>query len=134
MVGAPVKEDLVNDGWTEAFRTLFSGVRDLAPAKWRIGFWALFAPLNRDFYKLGLKQYVTKKVTDYMDLSRQIEIADFKKMEGIRARADEVVKDKVTAEALKPYYRQFCKRPCFHDEYLNTFNSCLLYTSDAAAE
>ena len=27
-----------------------------------------------------------------------------------------------TAEALKPYYRQFCKRPCFHDEYLDTFN------------
>ena len=27
-----------------------------------------------------------------------------------------------TAEALKPYYRQFCKRPCFHDEYLQTFN------------
>jgi cyclohexanone monooxygenase len=23
---------------------------------------------------------------------------------------------------LKPYYRQFCKRPCFHDEYLDTFN------------
>jgi cyclohexanone monooxygenase len=26
------------------------------------------------------------------------------------------------AEALKPYYNQFCKRPCFHDEYLQTFN------------
>ena len=122
MVGAPVKEDLVNDGWTEAFRTLFSGVRDLAPSKWRIGLWALLGPLNRDFYRLGFKQYVTKKVTDYMDLPRQMEIADFKKMEGIRARADEVVNDKDTAEALKPYYRQFCKRPCFHDEYLSTFN------------
>ena len=29
---------------------------------------------------------------------------------------------RATAEALKPYYRQFCKRPCFHDEYLETFN------------
>ena len=122
MVGAPVKEDLVNDGWTEAFRTLFSGVRDLAPPKWRIGLWALLGPLNGDFYRLGVKQYVTKKVTDYMDLPRQMEIADFKKMEGIRARADEVVNDRDTAEALKPYYRQFCKRPCFHDEYLSTFN------------
>ena len=28
----------------------------------------------------------------------------------------------MTAESLKPYYRQFCKRPCFHDEYLPTFN------------
>ena len=29
---------------------------------------------------------------------------------------------RATAEALKPWYRQFCKRPCFHDEYLQTFN------------
>jgi cyclohexanone monooxygenase len=50
------------------------------------------------------------------------QVADFKKMEEIRARVDEVVKDKETAEALKPWYNQFCKRPCFHDEYLETFN------------
>ena len=30
--------------------------------------------------------------------------------------------DPATAEALKPWYRQFCKRPCFHDEYLQAFN------------
>jgi cyclohexanone monooxygenase len=35
---------------------------------------------------------------------------------------DEIVEDAATAESLKPYYRQFCKRPCFHDEYLETFN------------
>ncbi len=35
---------------------------------------------------------------------------------------DSVVQDPKTAEALKPYYNQFCKRPCFHDEYLATFN------------
>jgi cation diffusion facilitator CzcD-associated flavoprotein CzcO len=35
---------------------------------------------------------------------------------------DSIVGDPVTAESLKPYYRQFCKRPCFHDEYLQTFN------------
>ena len=27
-----------------------------------------------------------------------------------------------TAEILKPYYRYLCKRPCFHDEYLQAFN------------
>jgi cyclohexanone monooxygenase len=32
------------------------------------------------------------------------------------------VSDPATAEALKPYYRQFCKRPTFNDEYLQTFN------------
>jgi cation diffusion facilitator CzcD-associated flavoprotein CzcO len=33
-----------------------------------------------------------------------------------------VVHDPATAEALKAWYRQLCKRPCFHDEYLQTFN------------
>ena len=51
-----------------------------------------------------------------------MELADFEKMEQIRARVDAIVEDPETAEALKPYYRQFCKRPCFHDEYLDTFN------------
>jgi cyclohexanone monooxygenase len=51
-----------------------------------------------------------------------MESADFMKMEEIRARVDAIVEDPATAEALKPYYRQFCKRPCFHDDYLGTFN------------
>ena len=57
-----------------------------------------------------------------MNLAEEMELADYQKMEQVRSRADEVVEDKDTAEALKPYYRQFCKRPCFHDEYLPTFN------------
>jgi cyclohexanone monooxygenase len=56
------------------------------------------------------------------DVMKTIELADFEKMEQIRARAEAIVKDPSTAEALKPWYRQFCKRPCFHDEYLQTFN------------
>src|SRR4029077_6951318 len=55
-------------------------------------------------------------------LAETLEMADFEKMEQIRARVDSIVEDPATAEALKPYYRQFCKRPCFHDEYLDTFN------------
>jgi cyclohexanone monooxygenase len=51
-----------------------------------------------------------------------MQLADFKKMESIRARAQSTVRDPATAEALKPYYNQFCKRPCFHDDYLETFN------------
>jgi cation diffusion facilitator CzcD-associated flavoprotein CzcO len=54
--------------------------------------------------------------------TRDIEIADFAKMEEIRARVDDIVVDRATAEALKPWYGYFCKRPCFHDEYLHTFN------------
>jgi cyclohexanone monooxygenase len=56
------------------------------------------------------------------DIMKTIELADFEKMEQIRARAEAIVQDKQTAESLKPWYRQFCKRPCFHDEYLQTFN------------
>lgn len=50
------------------------------------------------------------------------EFADFAKMEEIRARVDALVADAATAEALKPWYGYYCKRPCFHDEYLQAFN------------
>jgi cation diffusion facilitator CzcD-associated flavoprotein CzcO len=47
---------------------------------------------------------------------------DFVKMEEIRARVDSTVEHQATAEALKPWYRALCKRPCFHDEYLDAYN------------
>jgi cyclohexanone monooxygenase len=86
-------EDLVNDGWTDIIRKLLVMVRDEKNA--------------------GL---------DPDTISDTLELADFQKMEQIRARVDTIVEDPNTAEALKPYYRQFCKRPCFHDEYLDTYN------------
>jgi len=122
MTGVPVKEDLVSDGWTEAFRLLFGNLRERAPSKLKLTSWALSGLFTKDMYQKGLKQYLTDKATEYMDLTRQMELADFAKMEKIRARADAVVDDQETAESLKPYYRQFCKRPCFHDEYLPTYN------------
>jgi cation diffusion facilitator CzcD-associated flavoprotein CzcO len=48
--------------------------------------------------------------------------SDDEKMTELRARVDAIVRDPRTAEALKPWYRQLCKRPCFHDEYLQSFN------------
>ena len=51
------------------------------------------------------------------------EDADFEKMSEIRARAEAIVDDKDTAEKLKAWYRQLCKRPCFHDAYLQAFNT-----------
>ena len=122
MTGVPVKEDLVRDGWTEAFRLLFGNLREKAPSKWRLAAWSLGGLLSKEFYQKGIKQYLTDKATAHMDLTRQMELADFAKMEKIRSRADSIVEDQETAEALKPYYRQFCKRPCFHDEYLSTYN------------
>ncbi len=40
----------------------------------------------------------------------------------IHKRIDEIVKDPATADALKPWYMFMCKRPCFHNDYLPTFN------------
>ena len=122
MTGAQVEKDLVADGWTEAFRLLFGNLQDRAPSKGRLALWALMSPLSPDLYRLGIKKYLTQKAMSFMDLAREMELADYQKMEGVRARAAEIVEDEETAEALKPYYRQFCKRPCFHDEYLPTFN------------
>jgi len=59
-----------------------------------------------------------------------VQLADFQKMEQIRARVDAVVRDQATAEALKPYYNQFCKRPCFHDSYLDAFNLPTVHLMD----
>lgn len=44
------------------------------------------------------------------------------RQEKIRARISEIVKDPTVAERLKPWYPGWCKRPCFHDDYLPTFN------------
>jgi cation diffusion facilitator CzcD-associated flavoprotein CzcO len=56
---------------------------------------------------------------DYMD---RIKAIDLVRQEQIRARVRDSVEDEVTAEALTPWYPGWCKRPCFHDEYLSAFN------------
>ncbi len=91
--GGMAEEDLVADGWTDIIRNL-SGLAEQSG---------------------GLGD--TPEA-----ILAQVELADFQKMEQIRARVDALVRDPATAEALKPWYRQFCKRPCFHDDYLPTFN------------
>jgi cyclohexanone monooxygenase len=48
--------------------------------------------------------------------------AAIRKMERIRGRVDEYVGDRDTAEALKPWYHFFCKRPTFADDYLQAYN------------
>jgi len=57
-----------------------------------------------------------------MTMLAAFEDSDHEKMEEIRARVDAVVEDRATAENLKAWYRQLCKRPCFHDEYLQAYN------------
>ncbi|CAB4337660.1 MAG: NAD(P)-binding protein [Actinobacteria bacterium] len=90
--GGIVEEDLVDDAWTSITKKL-----------------------------LAMRLNNTSGLSPE-ELAKTMEIADFTKMEEVRARVDELVDDAATAEALKPWYRQFCKRPCFHDEYLQSFN------------
>jgi cyclohexanone monooxygenase len=47
---------------------------------------------------------------------------DYRVMERLRRRVDTIVQDQKTADALKPYYRMGCKRPCSNDSFLETFN------------
>lgn len=50
------------------------------------------------------------------------EIMDFRVMERMRQRVEEIVKDPETAEGLKPWFNFMCKRPLSNDEYYPTFN------------
>jgi cation diffusion facilitator CzcD-associated flavoprotein CzcO len=53
---------------------------------------------------------------------RRQEEANIDYMMRIHRRIDSIVEDRATADALKPWYMFMCKRPCFHNEYLPTFN------------
>ncbi|MGZ8746793.1 MAG: flavin-containing monooxygenase [Mycobacterium sp.] len=90
--GGEADEDLVDDAWTSIVKKLFL-----------------------------MRQTAVEGMSDEERL-RAVEMADFAKMEEIRARVDSIVNDPATAEALKPWYGYLCKRPCFHDDYLQTFN------------
>jgi len=54
--------------------------------------------------------------------AKYLELLDFQQMQKVRDRVEATVKDKATAEKLKPWYKISCKRPCFHDDYLPAFN------------
>ena len=53
---------------------------------------------------------------------RRQENANIDYMMRIHKRIDDTVKDPATADSLKPWYMFMCKRPCFHNEYLPSFN------------
>ncbi|MEV0110224.1 NAD(P)/FAD-dependent oxidoreductase [Nocardia sp. NPDC050799] len=91
---APGQPDLVCDGWTEVSRNVQSYLDEN-------NLWAEVTPEK------------------FMEIR---ENQDYRAMERVRQRVDEIVADPETAAALKPYYRFLCKRPCFNDEYLPTYN------------
>ncbi|KAJ5984799.1 hypothetical protein N7522_011995 [Penicillium canescens] len=52
----------------------------------------------------------------------QMEKLDLHHQERIHHRIEATVTDPATAELLKPWYPRWCKRPCFSDNFLATFN------------
>jgi cyclohexanone monooxygenase len=99
--GGNAEVDLVQDGWTDLARRIREQIRKLPPTE----------------------RTVPNMLAAYED-------ADFAKMNEIRARVDEIVADPATADHLKAWYRQLCKRPCFHDAYLQAFNTPTVHLVD----
>ena len=91
--GLPVDEDMVKDRWTSFF-TLTNEI-------------------------LGVNNHPGFSDDE---IAAVAEIADYQKGNEIRKRIDDTVTVQDTAEALKPWFGQWCKRPLFNDEYLPTFN------------
>ena len=102
--GGLAEEDLVQDGWTDLTRRIIGRVVE---------------ELKKPGTEPGPALF-----------SRAYELSDDEKMEEIRARVDSIVENPEAAEALKPWYRQLCKRPCFHDEYLQAYNEPGTYLVD----
>jgi cyclohexanone monooxygenase len=90
---APGEPDLVCDFWTEINRNIRA--------------------------RLDARDRPQMTAEQYAELRQQ---EDYRVMERLRRRIDSLVKDKETANALKPYYRFLCKRPCSSDHYYETFN------------
>jgi cyclohexanone monooxygenase len=67
------------------------------------------------------KRATLKGITVEEKVRRQ-ENANINAMMRIHKRIEETVEDPETAESLKPWYMLMCKRPCFHNDYLPTFN------------
>ncbi|MGI9329058.1 MAG: flavin-containing monooxygenase [Pseudomonadales bacterium] len=95
LLGQNFTEDQVADGWTDIARRIGISLMSRKP----------------DAGDLDMEEIMLRS-----------EIADFQKMNEVRSRVDDTVSNATAAERLKPWYRQFCKRPTFNDEYLDTFN------------
>ena len=53
---------------------------------------------------------------------RTIHSIDTPRQNRIRVRVEQIVNDPSVAKKLQAWYPTWCKRPCFHDEYLSVFN------------
>ena len=96
--------DLVCDFWTELSRNI---AHELEAEGWP---------------ELTPEEYMERR-----------DVMDYRVMERMRQRVESIVKDKETAEALKPWYRFLCKRPLSNGEYYETFNRSNVELIDVSA-
>jgi cyclohexanone monooxygenase len=87
------EKDLIGDIWTEVNRNLAAELE------------------QQDWPELTAEEFAAR-----------YEEMDFRVMERLRRRVDDIVKNRDTAEILKPWYRYQCKRPTSNDDYYETFN------------
>jgi len=86
--------DVIDDGWTHT-------------------------PAGSGFLGSKSKIVALNEVEEHI---KELHELDFPRTELLRKRVDEIVEDEGTAEKLKAWYGSWCKRPSFHDEYLQAFN------------
>ncbi|KAK7932150.1 hypothetical protein PG985_002862 [Apiospora marii] len=95
VAGEGPDEDLIDDGWTKApTLSMVAGARH--------------QPLRPEDIPAHIERMLAKDVPRSNRMRQRV--------------VDLVTKDQETVEALKPWYPTWCKRPCFHDTYLQTFN------------
>ena len=92
--GQETDENLVGDSWTKLFPS--ADGRDLVD--------------------------VVPSTLPLEDQKALVELADMAALHSIHRRIDDSVHDQEKAEALKPWYGFFCKRPGFNDQYYPAFN------------
>lgn len=95
-------------GWQSKLRTCFHKIRDGDCDQ-------------TDSIRDGWTRIAAERC-DYLSLGISDEDVDLLQMEQVRDRVRREVHDSATAEALLPWYGQYCKRPCFSDSYLAAFN------------
>ena len=90
--GAHPNGDLVDDGWTDFFK------------------------------RVGARMGAAHKSGQPVDPNEIFQAVDFEKMEELRQRTCEVIRDQDVAERCKPWYNYLCKRPLFSAYFLESLN------------
>lgn len=100
----PGEPDLICDFWTEISRNMM--------AEFEAEGWP----------ELSMEEFMQRR-----------ELMDYRVMERARQRIGEIVDDKDTAEALKPWYRFPCKRPLSNNDFYPCFNQDNVTLVDVSA-